>query len=113
MLGEAATALDVQTALYTSDASAPAIRACDESFVGPLKLGPLKAFFKQAPVIIFENEFLDCLMLERAAQGTGARFLPPLSSIETLQDKLRQKELLVNLEISNRSLRASGPARPG
>ena len=99
MLGESAYELQVETALYTSDTEAPAIQACDESFIGPFKEKPLKAFFEQVPVVAFENEFLDCQLLERAAQGTGVRFLPPLSSIEILQDKLRQKELLVHLEI--------------
>jgi 5-(carboxyamino)imidazole ribonucleotide synthase len=112
MLGEAALSLGVETALFTDDAEAPAIAACDESFVGPLKLAPLQAFFRQVPTVVFENEFLDCELLARAAEGTGVRFLPPLSAIEIVQDKLRQKELLVNLELATAPFVPLAPADP-
>lgn len=73
----------------------------------------LADLFARAKDIAFENEFLDCDQLERVASRAvperGVRFHPPLRAIRELQDKLRQKEILVDLGIPTAPFRRIEP----
>jgi 5-(carboxyamino)imidazole ribonucleotide synthase len=53
----------------------------------------------RAPTVIFENEFVDCDLLERAGKPHGVRFVPGLAAIRELQDKILQKRRLEQLGI--------------
>jgi 5-(carboxyamino)imidazole ribonucleotide synthase len=100
MLADAALALGLELKIY-AEAGSPA----GALFPGRVTIGSLKdektlrSFFTPLSVVVFENEFLDCDLLERAARGLALRFAPGLPAIRELQDKLRQKEIFSELKL--------------
>lgn len=98
MLADAALALGLRPLIFAEPGSPAA-----ELFPLHTRLGriseadTLRAFLNETPVVVFENEFVDCQALERAAAGLATRFAPRLEVIRELQDKLKQKELLTRL----------------
>ena len=92
MLADSALALGLEPRIY-GDLHSPAAAL----FEGRVTHGSLsdeaglRDFFKGLPLVVFENEFLDCDLLERAAHGLELRFAPGLPAIRELQDKLSQK----------------------
>lgn len=59
----------------------------------------LRKFFESCDIITFENEFVDCDLIERAAIGLKVQFRPSLDSVRCMQNKLVQKKLLLELRI--------------
>ena len=84
MLAEAAVHLGVNPVIFTGKPSDPQA---------------LKNFFSKVQLVVFENEFLDCQILAAAAEKLDVTFIPSLETIELLQDKLQQKNLLARLGI--------------
>jgi 5-(carboxyamino)imidazole ribonucleotide synthase len=114
MLMDAALELGLSPVLY-AEAGTPAHalypgRTVEGALKGDGSEHSLRAFFSSAlgdqagrtgthlPVA-FENEFLDCDLLERAARGTPAVFGPSLAAIRELQDKLLQKDWMTRLQL--------------
>lgn len=64
----------------------------------------LDEVLRRASVVLFENEFQDTVHLKKTAQDEGRDpdqlFLPNLSAIALIQDKLQQKRLCQNLGIA-------------
>lgn len=69
----------------------------------------LKIFLLKCDLIVFENEFVDCARLAACAGGRDL-FQPPLSVIETFQDKLEQKRVLAELSIPTARFTTDIPA---
>jgi 5-(carboxyamino)imidazole ribonucleotide synthase len=100
MLADAALGLGLEPILL-ADATSPAAALFSERTVrgSVTDTAVLRDFLSRAPVVAFENEFLDCDALQSAAQGLSVRYAPGLDVVRVLQDKLRQKELLTRLGI--------------
>jgi 5-(carboxyamino)imidazole ribonucleotide synthase len=100
MLAEAALKLGLEPVVYAQSEASPALRVCKQSVIGALDdRAKLKEFLARVQVVAFENEFVDTELLRQAALGAPARFVPELQTIARLQDKLGQKEALVELGI--------------
>lgn len=100
MLAQAAVRVKAEVRVLTQNADDPAARVC------PAVLGTLddprvlRAFYSQVDVVTFENEFVDTKRLSRlAAEFPQLTFLPSLTVLERLQDKMNQKQLLDGLGI--------------
>jgi 5-(carboxyamino)imidazole ribonucleotide synthase len=101
MLAESALRLGLRPIAYTDDATGPASEICVDTVVGKIEeASKLETFVSRVPLIAFENEFIDCSLLKRAAQDPDRKFFPRLGAIEILQDKLEQKRLLKKLSIN-------------
>lgn len=87
-----------QLALLLSQAAAR-LGFRPEIFAGASTLPSLRSFLANLKLVIFENEFVDCDLLQQASQGFSVQFLPSLETIRTLQDKLSQKNRLRDLGI--------------
>ncbi len=94
MLAEAARALDLSPILFEALPNSPAAASCDEVFAADPR-----AFLASVEVVAFENEWIDSAPWHEAARGLSTRFAPPLATIESLRDKLTQKEVLSQLGI--------------
>lgn len=100
MLAEAAQKLEVEIRVLVESSRDPAAQVVDEFVRGGLNdEGELRRFFETVDLVTFENEFVNCKLLENAARELDLRFSPSLESIRTLQNKLKQKKLLQQLKI--------------
>lgn len=100
MLAEAAEACDISVRVYVESSRDPAAQVVDQFIKGSLtNEAELRRFFETVDVVTFENEFVDCDLLQRISDGLDLRFIPSLDSIRCLQDKLHQKKLLKKLGI--------------
>jgi 5-(carboxyamino)imidazole ribonucleotide synthase len=114
MLADAALALGLEPRIYAEASSPAASIFADRTVTGSMSdESALRDFFSQVRVVAFENEFLDCDLLERAARGLSLRFSPSLDSIRRLQDKLEQKKLLVELGLPTADYDAILPDQRG
>lgn len=106
MLAEAAHRLGLVPVPLAESPDEPAAQVCPQTVVGSIDdPEALERFFARCPRVVFENEFVDCDRLERAARGR-VEFLPGLAAIRRLQDKLQQKQVLAELGIPNPPFRA-------
>src|ERR1035437_9828434 len=101
MLIQAANKLGIEAIPLVDSPRSPAARVSTEQVVyapsqndPELELEALDSLFSKASLIIFENEFVDCTLLALSSRDTEVDFVPRLSVIRTLQDKLSQKRLL-------------------
>lgn len=100
MLAEAAEKLEVNTRVYVQSSRDSAAQVVDEFVKGSLKdESELRRFLETVDVVTFENEFVNCDLLQRASMGLDLRFVPSLDAIRQMQDKLKQKALLIKLGI--------------
>src|SRR5689334_19683753 len=94
MLASAARRMGLETLIFAEDSDAPAAQVFAKSVLGLSKdLTTLRRFFSRIDLAVFENEFVDCELLEKAASGLGTQFLPGLKTIQQVQDKLTQKRI--------------------
>lgn len=112
MLADAALALGLEPMIF-AEASSPAASLFTHQIVtGAMSdESALRSFFKNVRVVAFENEFLDCDLLQRAAQGLELRFSPGLDAIRNLQDKLQQKNILAELKLPTADFEAILPGQ--
>jgi 5-(carboxyamino)imidazole ribonucleotide synthase len=105
MLTEAAIRMGLLPLILTEDAHSP-ISQCYPHFLCGTSRDEkaLEQLFSQVHLVIFENEFVDCELLERVSRNSS-RFFPSLKVIATFQDKLKQKHLLQKLDIPNAKFR--------
>ena len=98
MLCEAGKALALGTVILTSDKNSPAAQRADQAIVGAMDAaGAIDTLIERCDVITYEREDVPPATLEqlREAEGLGrVRCYPPVSAIEVLQDKARQKTWL-------------------
>ncbi|MEW6056407.1 MAG: 5-(carboxyamino)imidazole ribonucleotide synthase [Bdellovibrionota bacterium] len=100
MLCEAAPGLGIHTLVLAEDPRSPAARCADELIVGSsADEKNLSELCKRSPIVVFENEFVDCKSLVKASSKGKIHFVPSLEAIERLQDKANQKRILRNLNI--------------
>jgi 5-(carboxyamino)imidazole ribonucleotide synthase len=96
LLAEAALKLGLEPMIFAEATSPAAFLYPGRHQKGVLTdEAALRTFFKTAPLVTFENEFVDTALLARAASDLNIRFEPSLDAIREVQDKLRQKEILV------------------
>ncbi|MGZ3708970.1 MAG: ATP-grasp domain-containing protein, partial [Bdellovibrionota bacterium] len=94
---------DGQLARMLAQAAAAMGISPDPVSLAKLDLARARKWLRSVDAVIFENEFVDCDLLARAAKGSRAVFAPGLPVIRLLQDKLHQKGLLDRLGIPNAS----------
>lgn len=100
MLTDAAHSMGLRPVVYTDDPSSPAAKVCRKTVSG--RWGDpksLRDFLESVDVAVYENEFIDTDILRKAAQGLYCEFQPAVDVIRLFQNKIRQKELLVQLDI--------------
>jgi 5-(carboxyamino)imidazole ribonucleotide synthase len=97
MLAQSALTLGLKPVIFSEDPRCPAADAASAV------VSDLTALLARVSVVAFENEFVDCSLLQSAclaAKRDAAKlFKPELATIQTLQDKLAQKNLLERLKI--------------
>jgi 5-(carboxyamino)imidazole ribonucleotide synthase len=97
MLAESAQRLGYSPVPFCSAADDPAAQVCREHVIGKLTDDEaLKQFFSKISIAAFESDFLPFEILRKYAD---VKFLPELSTLESLSDKLNQKELCQKLSI--------------
>lgn len=64
-------------------------------------LGALSDFLESCSVVTFENEFVDCRVLAAVSMELGTKFVPQISVLMRLQDKLLQKETFTQLGLTS------------
>ena len=98
MLCDAAAGLRLRTVMLTTDRNGPAARRADAAVQGAMDdEAALAALIERCDVVTCEREDLPLRAIAqlRRAEGAGAiRCFPPLSCIETIQDKAKQKRWL-------------------
>jgi len=100
MLAEAASRLGLRPVVFSESRTSSAAQVCAHVVLGTTdSVAKLRKFFSAVDIVVFENEFVDCELIKRAAKGLSVRFLPGLEVIAQLQDKLTQKHLLTRLSI--------------
>lgn len=100
MLTEAATSLGLLPVIFTERVDDPAAQLGSKCILGNYsQVEKLKEFFSQVDSVIFENEFIPCSLLEEISKPYNTIFLPSLSAMALLQDKLNQKRVLQSLGI--------------
>lgn len=99
MLGRAAQSLGHAPLVFVSSHEECAVKWHLPVFCGNLDSAQdVQKFLEQVDVVVFENEFFP-KSLKSNASGHLPKFKPPLNTLETLQNKANQKELLKNLHI--------------
>lgn len=100
MLVDEVHALGLACAVFTFSKDEPAAKDADLLIVGPVhdheRLGK---FFSSVDVVIFENEFISIDHIKSCESYKSVEFVPALSVMFELQDKLRQKKILDELGI--------------
>jgi 5-(carboxyamino)imidazole ribonucleotide synthase len=100
MLADAAVRIGLKPVVFAQSADEPAFRAHPNGVLGSITdEAALSHFFSKIDIVVFENEFVDCEKLARAAQKHDVIFSPQLSTIALLQDKLQQKQVFGQLGI--------------
>lgn len=101
MLVEAAQSLKLHTVIFSSTASEVANSLASETVLGKLDSEEcLSTFFEKCDCVLFENEFVNCDALERAAANSQVRFYPSVSAIRQLQNKFTQKQIMARLGVA-------------
>src|SRR5690349_9173766 len=100
MLSDAAYRLGLNPISLAKNSFDPVAWAHPNSIFGSvLDEQALACLFSQVKHVIFENEFVDCSLLERVAAKWDCKFVPTLEVIAKVQDKLIQKSLFQDLNI--------------
>ena len=100
MLAQAAVRLGLKPIVFVEDSYAPAAQDHTEAVLGSVNdENDLRHFFSQVDLVIFENEFINCEIVEKVSQEKRIPCWPKLPVISQLQDKLNQKMLLDSLKI--------------
>jgi 5-(carboxyamino)imidazole ribonucleotide synthase len=112
MLFEASTGFNAEILVFSEALECPARVAGAAIFQGSIQdEKALRSFFSKVGIVLFENEFVDCDLIEAAAAGFNVRFVPSVGAIRETQDKLRQKKLLAQLGIPTSQYSAFDPAQ--
>ena len=97
MLGEAAGPLGVELVVSDPTPDCPARSVVRDQVVGEFTdYGTLRELGERADVLTFEIELADPDALERVSEETGTPVHPSPDTLRTIQDKLVQKEALVD-----------------
>ncbi len=100
MLAEAAFRLGLEPVVFCESSDDPAAQVCPGTVFGTLKESvSLKRFFSQIEVVVFENEFVDCGILEKYSKNLNLNFTPNIDTLAQLQDKLSQKRIFNKLSL--------------
>ena len=100
MLAQAALELGLRPVVLAQRPDDPAALVCRDVVEGDARdAAALRAFLSRVSLVAFENEFVPCEALERAAVGLPVRFGPGLGVLGRLRDKLGQKAALAELGV--------------
>ncbi|MBE2212966.1 MAG: 5-(carboxyamino)imidazole ribonucleotide synthase [Opitutaceae bacterium] len=95
MLAQAASRLGCATVILEREAGVPAAQVTDAVITGDWnEPGSLVRLGRRADVVTLENEFVDAHGLA-SLEKTGRALWPSAATIDAIQDKLRQREVLV------------------
>ncbi|MBI3534604.1 MAG: ATP-grasp domain-containing protein, partial [Deltaproteobacteria bacterium] len=107
MLVTAGHRIGLNPLIYCDSSSDPAAQVCQSSIFGRQNnTAAIKKFFSKVDIVLFENEFVDCKVLERQSNQFDIKFLPSLKTMTVLQNKLGQKKILNDLQIPTSSFEA-------
>ncbi len=95
MLVEAAAPVGVVPHVMADAPNSPASLVTDNVTVGAFTQATLSAFLSDKTHVLFESEFVDTTLLEKAAEGLAITFVPSLKVMSLFQDKLSQKEFCI------------------
>jgi 5-(carboxyamino)imidazole ribonucleotide synthase len=103
LLCEAAPTLDIHTAILTGSADSPAALRADTAVVGGMQdTEALEALIQASDIVTYEREDVDPVAIAalRAAEEAGRiQCFPHLATIETIQDKAKQKTWLAGADL--------------
>lgn len=92
--------LGAQVHIYSPNPNDPAAQVTRFSHQGKLdSASELKKFLAEVSVATFESEFMDPQLLEKLVKETDTKIYPEPELMGQIQDRLSQKELLVNNKI--------------
>lgn len=96
MMALKAHEMGLKTAVFSEVAEDPAAQVTSLWKKGKLASArDLELFLRQCSVVTFESEFLDAHLLKELAKKTGTPIFPSPELMAALQDRLTQKELLL------------------
>lgn len=99
MLALSAHPLGLKVAVLAADANEPAAQVVGSSKIGALTdAETLRRFLAPLDHVTFESEFVDVGLMKRALPARCHTF-PALAAMETIQDRLTQKQLLNDYKI--------------
>ena len=93
MLSEAARKLGIQTVVLAAKSDDPAVGVADQVVYAVPEL------VSRSTIVVYENEFIDCRQVQSIVGSDAARFVPALSTLESMGNKLEQKRTFVRLGI--------------
>lgn len=100
MLALAGHNLGFEMHVLSASQSDPAAQVVRHHQVGdPNDFSAANAFLKSVDVATFESEFLDISVLKSAINQTNSPVIPSPALMDSLQDRLTQKQLLVQAEL--------------
>jgi 5-(carboxyamino)imidazole ribonucleotide synthase len=100
MLAEAGEKLGLTVHALTSNPKDPVAHTTAQLHLGEISdTATSENFFKSCDLVTFENEFIDIGAVKKLASRSPVKLAPSLEVIESLQDKLQQKRILVSLGI--------------
>ncbi|MDB5038652.1 MAG: 5-(carboxyamino)imidazole ribonucleotide synthase [Bacteriovoracaceae bacterium] len=103
MLSEAALRLGLRPTPFCFADDDPATQVTKDFFVGKLSDRLLlKLFFSKVELVTYESDFLPFEILK---SFSDVQFVPPLASLEWVSDKIKQKEILIKLNIPSPEFR--------
>ncbi|QQR81912.1 MAG: ATP-grasp domain-containing protein [Deltaproteobacteria bacterium] len=97
LLFQSAQKLKIPTLLFVDDRNSPAFTLGYPCMVGDLYDDDFKIFIDSVDVITFENEWVNIQELQK--YSSRKEFYPTLSTLEILQDKIYQKNILTHLHV--------------
>lgn len=99
MLAQAAQPLGLPVSVLTASKTDPAALVCGDTVLGSLEdEADLKKFLTSLDAVTFESEFINSAKL-LACSPAGLHIFPNLNAVETIQDRLTQKQLLDRYKI--------------
>ncbi|GAB5415286.1 MAG: 5-(carboxyamino)imidazole ribonucleotide synthase [Congregibacter sp.] len=109
MLCQAAPAIGLRTVMLCSDSQGAGAQSADECVVGAMDdEQALKALISACDIITYEREDIPeaAIAMLRAAEATGeVQCFPPLSAIEIIQDKAKQKRWMAASDLATLAFR--------
>ncbi len=110
LLFQAAQKLRIPTLLFVEGHGSPAVTFGYAATIGSVGDQNFKKFMDSVDVVTFENEWIAAHELQK--YGHQKEFYPRLATLEALQDKISQKEILSRLHIPTAAFEVFDSAEP-
>jgi 5-(carboxyamino)imidazole ribonucleotide synthase len=104
MLAKGAQDLDLHPVALTESHRQPVSQSGAELLLGSTKSkADLEKLFSKASLVVYENEFIDESLLDKALEDCPTQLLPSPKVMSRVANKLQQKQLLMDLGIPSAS----------